>query len=653
MRASTISSFLAGALFPVLSLAALEIHDSNFVPDHVLVVTKLDLPTGCQSRQTIVVNGTSPGPAIHLLPGASSWIRVYNGMSDDNLTMHWHGLGQRMAPFADGTPQAAQWPIPPGHFFDYEIAVQKDDSGTYFYHSHVEVQALSCSGPLIVDDCGSSPYNYDDERIFHFQDFFKKSDQQMVGGVRGVPFRWSGETSGILLNGQGVSSGMTATTGARGGTRGFYGAGHSSPYGRAPRHRFVTRDNESTVDDTSDATTCSLPVIDIDPGKTYRFRFIGATGLSLLTMALEGHGNLTIVQVDGSEYNAPVSTGHLQMGAGQRFDVLFKSKTAQELAADGNKTTYFLQFETRDRPNPYRGYAVLRYAPDAMVPVPPTKPIFDLPMDVAHWLEYTFQPLYPETNRAPSAADVTRRVIIDCVQKTDISGRVVWELAGLSWTEFTYQSPLLIDIYQRGQAAIPNYDAALKNNGWDPATLSFPAKVGEVLEIVLQNTGSLARNSGFVETHPFHAHSKHYYDIGSGDGIYDADANNAKIEQLGYRPVKRDTTMLYRYQDHVTPGDADGWRAWRIRVDNPGVWLIHCHILGHMMMGMQTVWTVGSAADIMKTPVAESSGYFTYGGDVYGNKTHSPSYFAYFNGTSKCGPVGVNSNAANLTRRAF
>lgn len=64
------------------------------------------------------------------------------------------------------------------------------------------------------------------------------------------------------------------------------------------------------------STECALPVIDADPGHTYRFRFIGATGLSYLTIGFEDHSNLTIVQVDGSEYTAPVATEHLQIGSG-------------------------------------------------------------------------------------------------------------------------------------------------------------------------------------------------------------------------------------------------------------------------------------------------------------------------------------------------
>ena len=620
-----------------------------------------------------------------------------------------------MAPFADGTPQASQWPIPPGHFFDYEIATEQDDSGTYFYHSHVGMQAMGCAGPLIVDDCdGTSPYYYDDERVFLFQDFFNQTDQQMSAGVTGTPFVWTGETTGILLNGQGVAEGgKTPTAGPVGGFRGFYGGGFSSPAGRAPgfppglgsgsrrsgnfgahMHRHALNDDDDDDDDdasdtdynTSDASDsdsdsdgddddddddsdnqgdggdgtsqptnkdqCSLPVVDVEPGKTYRFRFIGGTGLSLLSIGFEGHDNLTIVQVDGNEYNAPVSSSHLQMGPGQRFDVVFRTKTAAELEADGNRSTYFIQFETRERPSPYRGYGVLRYhAASAAVPVPPANPVVSLPEQVTGWMEYTFTPLHPVGNAAPTAEEVTRRVTIDATLKQAADGRVMWQLAGLSWTEQSWQTPLLVDIYQRGQAAVPDYAAAVANGGWDPRTQSFPARIGEVLEIVLQNVGSDVGGSGRVETHPFHAHSNHYYDVGSGPGQYDAAANDAKVKRLGYRPVKRDTTMLYRFgNETVAPGQPGGWRAWRIRVTDAGVWMIHCHILGHMMMGMQSVWVIGNAADIIKIPLQEQrEGYLTYGGSVYGNDSFPPSVYEYFNSTGSCGspaPVAVATPVA-------
>lgn len=61
------------------------------------------------------------------------------------------------APFSDGTPLASQWPFPPGSFYDYEIDVPVGSAGTYFYHSHVGIQAIACTGPLSVWIFISSP----------------------------------------------------------------------------------------------------------------------------------------------------------------------------------------------------------------------------------------------------------------------------------------------------------------------------------------------------------------------------------------------------------------------------------------------------------------------------------------------------------------
>lgn len=124
--------------------------------------------------------------------------------------------------------------------------------------------------------------------------------------------------------------------------------------------------------------------------------------------------------------------------------------------------------------------------------------------------------------------------------------------------------------------------------------------------------------------HPFHAHGAHYIDLGSGNGTYDPVANEANIK--GKNLVKRDTTMLYRYGEKFVPGSDMGWRAWRLRVTEPGVWMIHCHILQHMIMGMQTVWIMGNESDIKsEVSVAHLQGYLEFGGSVYGNETFDPS----------------------------
>ncbi|KAI3391655.1 hypothetical protein diail_6993 [Diaporthe ilicicola] len=587
-------------LAPVLG--DLVTHDSTFVPDHVLRISAQDISQACEQRHSAVVNGTSPGPPIRIRPGGSSWIRVYNDMTDHNLTMHWHGLAQRMAQFSDGAVLASQWPIPPMNYFDYEIEALPEDAGTYFYHSHVGMQALTVFGPLIVEDCAEPPYQYDDERTLLWHEHYKQNDSAFEAGLLAAPLVFGGEVRGVLLNGQGVSINHTA--------------------GEIP-----------------DDASCQLPVVEVEPDKTYRFRFIGATSLSHTIMAFEGHEILTIIAVDGGQYTQPAATHRMQIGSGQRFDVLVKTKSQAELDAAG-KSDFFIQFETRDRPSVYQGYGVLRYtayATSGQAPVTkaPAAPVFNLTTTTYDWLESTLAPLKPDPD-FPTLEEVTRRVVIKVVQlKSPTTGQVIWQFNGLNWNELVaFPVPLLVDIYLRGDDAVPDYEAAVANGGWDPKNKAYAAKVGEVLEIVFQNTGSINNGSGGVDVHPMHAHGEHFFDMGSGKGTYDANATEAARVAAGYTPVKRDTTMLYRYEAKTTPGADAGWRAWRMRVTQPGVWMIHCHVLQHMVMGMQSVWVVGNASEIQKTPTELSAGYFTFGGSVTGNETSDPQVYEQFNHTT-------------------
>jgi L-ascorbate oxidase len=130
-------------------------------------------------------------------------------------------------------------------------------AGTYFYHSHVGFQAVSASGPLIVDSQEPSPYHYDDEKIIFIQDTFSKDVSTIEEGLVNNPLIWSGEAAAILVNGKGGG--------------------------------------------TANGTICnaSLSVIDVEPGKTYRLRFVGATALTFASLAIEGHEGLEVIEADG------------------------------------------------------------------------------------------------------------------------------------------------------------------------------------------------------------------------------------------------------------------------------------------------------------------------------------------------------------------
>lgn len=496
-----------------------------------------------------------------------------------DLLQHWHGLSQRTAPFSDGSP-VSQWPIAPHQCFDYEIHPEPEDAGTYFYHSHIGFQAVSAAGPLIIEDIAESPYEYDEERMIFLQDYYNKTDDVIEQGLVATPFVWSGEVNAVLLNGVGVAIGQTA------GSNG-----------------------------------CPLPVIDVEPDKTYRLRFVGSLAISMVSFGIEGHDAMDVIGADG-RYTKPHRVSHMQVTSGQRFEVLLKTKSAGDLAESG-KSDWVIQFETKDRPAPYTGFGILRYsnASPSIKSAPAVAPL-RLTNDTYDFLEYALEPLTP--NGFPSAAEVTRRVHITNQQLT--KSTIIWQLDGLNWTEDGAEPqntpPYLVDIYKNGPAAMPNYTAALENEGWDPHTLTWPAKIGEVLEIILENTGSLVNDNGGVEYHPFHLHGGHFYDCGSGNGSYDATANEARLKD--YNPVLRDTTNLYRYEAKGSPGQPASWRCWRLRVQDAGCWMLHCHILQHMIMGMQSVWVMGDYEQIARIPYSGASGYLDYGGTAYGGEDISP-----------------------------
>lgn len=66
----------------------LHIHNETFAPDAILRVTAQNISQSClPAKMTVLVNGTAPGPELRLSVGKTYWIRVYNDMVEQNLTM--------------------------------------------------------------------------------------------------------------------------------------------------------------------------------------------------------------------------------------------------------------------------------------------------------------------------------------------------------------------------------------------------------------------------------------------------------------------------------------------------------------------------------------------------------------------------------------
>ncbi|KAF5019433.1 hypothetical protein F66182_8562 [Fusarium sp. NRRL 66182] len=584
-----------------VALAKCQVHDSGFTPDYVLEATLDDIKINCQTRSSVTFNHTYPGPSLYLKEGQTTWIRVYNRIPSNNVTVHWHGLSQRAAPFSDGTPLVSQWPIPAGHFFDYEIRPEIGDAGTYFYHSHVGFQSLTAHGALIVRDAEEPPYKYDDELTLIAGDYYADEDAKIEAGLLADPFKWSGEPQAITIQGNS-------------GNQSFNAAKDSS---------------------------CVPHIVEVEPGQTYRLRVIGATALSMIKLGIEGHDELKVIEADGS-YTQAAPIDHVQVSGGQRFSYLLRTRSSEDVCK-GDKSQFWIRFESRDRPQVKTGYALLRYRCPGTRGLPSSLPDSSpvtLPERANDYLEYTLQGLSDEANkRFPRLSEVTRTVTIQINQilttgsyeNGTLNGTVAWAQNGLPWKESVQaarnQVPYLIQVYETGQT--PNYTLALEHGGFDPETKAFPAKVGEVLDIVWENNNG---PTGGWDFHPMHIHGKHCWDLGSGNGTYDAHRNELRFGN--FTPVLRDTTNLYRYAVKGVPHTTAGWRAWRIRIteENIGAWMMHCHIIQHQVMGMATVWVFGDAESIRnKFPlVPYTQGYLDYGGSAYGSEMEPPVVNHYF-----------------------
>lgn len=68
-------------------VAEVQLHDKAFKPDYVLHASASNITVNCENRYSVTINGSVPGPTIYLLEGHATWIRFYNDIGDQNVTL--------------------------------------------------------------------------------------------------------------------------------------------------------------------------------------------------------------------------------------------------------------------------------------------------------------------------------------------------------------------------------------------------------------------------------------------------------------------------------------------------------------------------------------------------------------------------------------
>jgi laccase len=100
-------------------------------------------------------------------------------------------------------------------------------------------------------------------------------------------------------------------------------------------------------------------------------------------------------------------------------------------------------------------------------------------------------------------------------------------------------------------------------------TKLFRLKFGSVVEIVLQGTNIFAG-----EEHPMHLHGHDFYVLATGSGNFDPSRDASKFNLVD--PPLRNTIGV----------PVRGWVVIRFVANNPGVWIMHCHIDAHLGWGL-------------------------------------------------------------------
>lgn len=390
--------------------------------------------------------------------------------------------------------------------------------------------------------------------------YHEASANQIAGLLRPVPdFKWVGDAQSLLFNGKGTFN-----------------------------------CSETTKACDPDAPDSGPFILDVNYSTTYRLRLVGAASLAFLNFGIDEH-KLELVEAE-TQLLQPFNTSFLDLGPGQSYSALLRTKSQGEVAGSGG--AFFMQLHVRHRPTGPTGLAVLRY-PSAGGDMPAKGPARAPASDDVEWsLAHARRFRAREAVTLPAA---TRVLTYLGTQNAQADGRLVWALNNISYAET--RTPVLHAVAlglpeTRGyteQTTIPevfDYNLTLGEAGIATASEVGSQVVGvgkgEVVDFVFQNTRAL---NGAEEIHPWHLHLHNFWVLGYGEygEPWSADA------EKGYdvrRAVSRNTFALYPLS----------WTAVRVRFDNAGAAHFHCHILAHLVMGMGFVVRIGESTDVPAMP---------------------------------------------------
>ncbi|KAI3123985.1 CAZyme family AA1 [Penicillium roqueforti] len=524
------------------------------------VTSGLRRPDGVLKR-VYLINDLFPGPTIEARSGDTLIITVTNALPDELIAIHWHGL--HVANAMDGAAGVTQCPVTSGSSFVYNLTIPSDQSGTFWYHAHSGVsRADGLYGGLVVHAPASKStvrglasrgrsglhrYNYDRELLLLIGDWYHRPARDVLEWYMD-PGNFGSEPvpDSMLINGAGYFNCMMAV----------------------PARPVDCIDQQM-----------NNAFIDLDPHATYRIRVVNTGSLAGLNLVFDNH-LLDLLQVDSIDVARSKQKHINSIGTlfpGQRIDFVLRplSQTSEKqshmtVQLDEDSFKYANPALTPDQTFP------INYRPDA-VQGPPIK---------AHRLDIA---------EVPSAPSVLHS-IPPAAQQTHVVYTKIQKMARYSNKPFGYFNQTT----WKPQQDPPIPLASMPRAKWDANQFSITTGPEPVwVDLVINNLDE--------GSHPFHMHGHHFYVLAVyqsefGWGSYnpfldkipphqepDSDAlkndtDDVQDPNINYDSALYDTSRAALRDTVVIP--SRGYAVLRFRADNPGVWLLHCHMLWHSMTGM-------------------------------------------------------------------
>ncbi|KAF8241757.1 hypothetical protein K440DRAFT_608195 [Wilcoxina mikolae CBS 423.85] len=308
----------------------------------------------------------------------------------------------------------------------------------------------------------------------------------------------------------------------------------------------------------------------VQTGKKYLLRIVNTSANMQFLFSVDNH-MLDVVQTDFVPIT-PYRTERLPIGTGQRYTVI--------ITATPNSTLPFPpvpengNFWIRTIPMNYCGdmmpgywptYGILRYSNSTEDPVskPYNRTVHKDALPVCQDVPASeLRPVVPWTVGQKPTDTQNLTVAID----TELHhGFNRWMVGGLPmWLD--WGDPTILNLANTSWN--PEYDVILENTG-------EAGEWGWVYFIIQSafNNSAFPERAEVLAAHPIHLHGHDFAILAQGTGEWDS-LDPKPVLSLN-NPARRDVALL----------PATGYLVIAFKTDNPGIWLMHCHIAWHSSSG--------------------------------------------------------------------